>query len=535
MIKLMIFIFHAVVFGSVMYQAATENKAVDVDFAFVFDLDTPNTPLSTEALDVYGYALAAGDFNNDGIDDWAVGIPGKAFNGAINQAGSVVIYYGKYNALPTDSVERIQTLVLGMDGVEEGDYFGSSLTVGDFDGDGYDDLVVGVPLEDVTLDFNDPNNSTFVDAGAFNLFYGSSLGLESDSDFFHIDTDNPFSGQLVQANAEFAHALASGDFNHDGYDDLVVSVHKHDVIITNGVAANAGMIVVFNGHPAGITGGNRIAISQNDGALIGAAETGDNFGLSLAVGNFNNDDYDDLAIGVPYEDYNGVIDAGVAQVIYGENLGLYINDEIWAQNQLSGVLLEENDFFGFSLHTADVNGDGFDELIVGAPYEDLDTGNGTAVDAGVVHVIKGASSGLEANGNQTFSQDSGSLFGVAETGDVFGLFINSLDFNLDGFEDLVIGTPYEDTSVNAGGVVHMVFGGALGVDVNDSLHYLSDDLDANLGFSMATGDFGLGQTLHIGKPGNMSSDMESFAGAVFTLVYQNPHIIFEDGFELIGK
>lgn len=503
-------------------------KSADILLSYVTDLDSPNTPASTEVNDFFSYALAAGDFDDDGMNDLAVSVPGKNFNGVVPGAGAVVVFYGKYASLPTHYDELIQTLVADSDGVEENDNFGVSLASGDFDGDGFDDLAVGTPNEDVILDFNDPINSNHVDAGAINVFYGSEQGLSAVSDYIHMDTDVTFGGSLVQTNAQFGTAMAAGDLTGDGRDELIVAAHNYDVHVQGqNDIVDAGVVLVYRGHPLGIRGGDRVYLDQNNGALIGVSEPFDTFGWALSVGYFNNDTFADLAIGVPSEDYNGVTDAGVVQVIMGDASLIMQDDSLWSQQQLSGVALETNDQFGFSIAAGDFKGDGIDDLVVGVPYEDLEG----ATDGGVVHVINGIASGLTATENITLSQDSGTLFGIPETGDAFGSALATGDLDLDGFDELIIGTPLEDTSVNSGGLVHVVFGESSGLGVSETLHYLSDNEGATLGNALVVGDFGYGQTLQMAQAGRASLDMDLNAGALFSVVYQNPYLIFKNGFE----
>jgi hypothetical protein len=167
--------------------------------------------------------------------------------------------------------------------------------------------------------------------------------------------------------------------------------------------------------------------SQNSSGVQGGSEVQDYFGGALSSGDFNNDGFNDLAIGVPEEDF-GMINAGVVQILYGSSTGLQAsgtggpNDQLWSQDS-SNVedLVEERDEFGSALGSGDFNGDGFADLAIGVPFESVGTVDG----AGAVHVLYGASSGLQASGlgapsDQFWYQGSGSMTDTAEHNDFFG-------------------------------------------------------------------------------------------------------------------
>ena len=120
-----------------------------------------------------------------------------------------------------------------------------------------------------------------------------------------------------EAGDRFGHALAKGDFNGDGYDDLAVGAYGEDV----GAVANAGAVQVIYGTYYGLSDSWDKLLTQND--VTGTSvETNDRFGYTLASGDFNGDGFDDLVIGSPFEDWGSATDAGVVHVMYGSSSGI---------------------------------------------------------------------------------------------------------------------------------------------------------------------------------------------------------------------
>jgi hypothetical protein len=195
-----------------------------------------------EPSDLFGYAVAAGDFNGDGFSDLAVGSPWENLV-QVSNAGSVNVFYGGANGLVTSGTPQSwdQDSPGVEAGVEPDDEFGSSLTAGDFNDDGCDDLAIGLPYEAI---------GSLAIAGAVNVIYGSeSFGL---SPFVVPDQlwyqGSPGMPTTPAAGDGFGYALIAGDFNGDGRADLAVGVPGEDV---NG-AANAGAVNVIYGAPTGL-------------------------------------------------------------------------------------------------------------------------------------------------------------------------------------------------------------------------------------------------------------------------------------------
>ena len=128
---------------------------------------------------------------------------------------------------------------------------------------------------------------------------------------------------------QFASALASGDFNNDGFDDLALGVRGEDI----GAVANAGAVNVLRGSGAGLTAAGDQIWHQDSAGILDVAESGDAFGSALAVGDFNNDGFDDLAVGAHDEDVGTVANAGALNVLRGSAAGLTAaGNQIWHQD-----------------------------------------------------------------------------------------------------------------------------------------------------------------------------------------------------------
>ena len=272
----------------------------------------------------------------------------------------------------------------------------------DFNGDDFDDLAVGAPGEDLGV---------HADAGAVNVQYGAAGGLAGDGQVLTQGT--PEDGD------RFGTALAKGFFNDDDFVDLAVGAPAEDIGRTDA----AGVVTVFYGSADGLTAPGDI-LQQT------TPENGDGFGAALDSGDFNDDDFDDLAVGAPGEDVGSAGDAGAVTIFLGFPGGLGAAPPIQNLFQSSP---ENGDRFGSALEAAPFGGDpGFD-LAVGAPGETV----ALAGAAGAVTVFPSDGEGLGVVG-QTLLQ------GNPEVGDLFGFALVSGSFRHNGNFDLAVGVPGED-------------------------------------------------------------------------------------------
>jgi len=398
-----------------------------------FTQDTPGVVGGAEPGDDFGDAVAAGDFDNDGFADLAVGV-GAEDVGAVGDAGAVNVLYGSAGGLRADAGSQLFSQVAGA--VEGGDFFGVALVAGDFDNDGFADLAAGAPLEDV---------ATAADAGAVSVLYGSAGGLTTTGGRLFTQV-----GGTVEAWDFFGVALAAGDFDNDGFADLAAGAPLEDV----GTATDAGAVSEIPGSPSGLTNSGGRLFTQ----VAGTVENGDRFGAALASGDFDNDGFADLAAGAPIEDVATAGDAGAVSEIPGSASGLTTSGaQIHTERSFTGP--QESDHFGFALASGDFNGDGFADLAVGIPLENIEPPPITIGDVGAVNVFSGTATGLFATFEDQHNQPSN-----PERGDRFGTAVAAGDFNNDGAADLAAGAPLEDvgTMVNAG-AVSVLYGPVIGL------------------------------------------------------------------------
>jgi hypothetical protein len=378
-----------------------------------------------------GYSVAsAGDVNGDGYSDVIVG----AYlydNGQIDE-GAVFVYHGSLGGLYSTAFSMVES------NEQAANMGGSVASAGDVNGDGYCDIIVGA--------FG-YNNGQAQEGAAF-IYHGSATRINTNAAAI-------LEGNQIAASMGVSVASA-GDVNGDGYSDVIVGAYRYD----NG-ENDEGAAFVYHGSATGI--------NTNAAAMVESNQANAQMGWSVAsAGDVNGDGYSDVIVGAYLYD-KGETDEGAAFVYHGSASSI---------STTAVTTLESNQadaYMGWSVASAgDVNGDGYSDVIIGAPFYD----NGQT-DEGAAFVYHGSPTGINTTAfamvksNQANAQMGVS---VASAGDVNG----------DGYSDVIVGASYYDNGQIDEGAVFVYHGSATGINTSTASMVESNQASARMGLSIAS-------------------------------------------------
>ncbi|MEV5340262.1 VCBS repeat-containing protein [Streptomyces sp. NPDC052676] len=406
------------------------------------------------------------DFNGDGIGDIAFSAASAYVSGK-QSAGQVVALYGTATGVTSTKRAVISQNTAGTPGsAETGDGFSAETAYADFNGDGFDDLAVSAPWEDVGSD---------QDGGGVAVLWGSAKGLTGTG--VTIADPAPSSHDMWGKN------LAAGDFDGDGTADLAVGNTSSTIHILKGGISATGKAVggrytikppIQSGGsargPLNLTAGDvngdrrtdlvvdgfetRTDYGWNTNYLVPGTASGLSTasakqlkaGVITAIGDIDADGYGDIVTGMYWNRADGDVafpeasDGGKVWITYGTASGAGSTTSVTQNTGNVPGTSEKNDYFGYELDLGDVNGDGYQDLVVGVAGENIDG----ITDTGMVTVLYGSASGLNtSSGAQSFAQSTAGVPGEDEKNDALGADVKLDDVTGDGRADLIAGS-YEN-------------------------------------------------------------------------------------------
>ena len=384
------------------------------------------------AFDSIGRSIdGAGDVNGDGYDDVIVGSPHG--NNGRPAAGSSYVIYGAATQANVDLAALSDAQGFRIDGAAEGDNAWQVAGAGDVNGDGYDDVIVGAVRAE-------PNGFY---SGASYVIYGAAT--QSSVDLAALTPNRGFriEGALAADGSGYS-VDGAGDVNDDGLDDVIIGA----VMASYNDRQNSGSSYVIYG-AATQTTIELGDLSASEGFRIDGAAAEDRSGEVVAgAGDVNGDGHDDLLVGASWAANNGRPYSGSSYVVYGGAIATTIdlNGLPPAQGfRIDGAAVD--DYSGSALSGAgDTNGDGLDDVVIGA----FGAGNDERPDSGASYVIYGAVDRRTIDLDALTPRKGYRILGASEV-DRSGSSVDGAgDFNGDGLDDVVIGSPYSAGSSGTG-------------------------------------------------------------------------------------
>jgi len=465
-----------------------------------------------DAEDGSGFSVSgAGDINGDGFDDIIIGAQRASPDGR-SLAGESYVVFGGSGEFPAEislsSLDGVNGFVIiGRDSEDEGEMRASA--AGDINGDGIDDIIVGAPAVDTS------NGTVANNQGESYVIFGTTDGFAAQFDLRDLDGSNGFA--ISGDNAGDVSGLsvsAAGDINGDGIDDIIIGAI--------GVGIGGAAYVVYGNDQGFAATLSLAAINGENGFVLRGLGSMDRTGQSVSgTGDVNGDGIDDIIVAAPFADPGGLSGAGTSYVIFGSAGGFPQDFNLATLDGNNGFAIHGagvSDQSGFDVSAAgDVNGDGFDDVIIGARIADTD-GN---IEAGKSYIVFGSGAGFPANLNlSNLDGSNGFVVNGIAANDHAGSAVSAAgDINGDGYDDILIGAPGVGPDGFVGsGAAYVIFGSQSVGQVVTETGTAADDSLTGGGFAdTLSGDAG-DDTLEGGAGGDVldggsGTDLATYASS----------------------
>ncbi len=472
-----------------------------------------------------GFSVStAGDFNGDGVDDLIIGAY-QADPGGTDSGSSYVIFGTNVGVGSSFSLSSLDgSNGFRLDGATKGERSGLAVSdVGDVNGDGIGDIIIGAPRANPNMSYS---GSSYVVFGS-DVLFDATLGLSSldGSNGFRLDgeTLGDLSGSAVSA---------AGDINGDGIDDIVIGAYNADL---NG-AFSGSSYVVFGSSGFNATL-NLSTLDGSNGFRLDGMAFESSGGAVSSAGDVNGDGIDDLIIGAQYADNNGS-SSGSTYLVFGTKTEFSATLDLSTLDGVNGFRIDgtsARDLLGRSISRAgDVNDDGIDDIIIGAPRADY-----SGVDSGSTYVVFGSNAGFDATFNvESLNGINGFRIDGTTADERSGTAVNKAgDVNGDGIDDIIIGAPLADVNDDDSGSSYLVFGRSTAFEASLNL----SSLNGSNGFRLDDSGVGNFSGFAVSSAGDFNGDgmsdviigaynANNSVGSSY-VVYGKTDVIFMDSFE----
>ena len=375
---------------------------------------------------------SAGDINGDGIVDIIIGAKDADVNKQ-NSAGQIYVIFGSNTDFsPVFNLANLDgNNGFVINGIDPEDLAGISVSkAGDINNDGFEDLIIGARGAD-------PNSKS--KAGESYVVFGKNGGFGSSLNLANLNGNNGFVINGIDGGDLSGTSVSNaGDVNGDNIDDLIIGANFAD---PNSKSKAGESYVVFGKNGGFGSSLNLANLNGNNGFVVNGINKSDFSGVSVSsAGDINNDGFDDVIIGANFADPNENKNAGESYIVFGSNAEFNSSLNLADLNGNNGFIINGSntgDNSGISVNSAgDINGDGFDDLIIGA----ANANPNNQENGGEAYIIFGTDVEFKSNFDlSTLNGRNGFIINGANVDDLLGTSVSGVaDVNGDRLDDVIV-------------------------------------------------------------------------------------------------